>query len=277
MKNLFKMKEDNKEKDQGELLSAIPKSSIINNKNITTLKQKEKQESSLFSEIIDNNKEVEKKQSTVENQHAPNPKETVVKEVSLESKELSNTTEPTIEAKVYEITCMAIAPNGQKKEAIIYTYNVPTIVPDTPSLLIIKTPFGRHDFSEIIFGQKKIEVSCREEIEGNEIIADITCGLLIKYIPEEDWMLRGFEETQVLFEKAVLNAYRSVSQTMSPLAFSNSTQGGAKVVKQQIRKINSQEELYSYNDEMIRPGNIPINRGIIWPEAPGEGMQIIPG
>lgn len=107
----------------------------------------------------------------------------------------------------YELTTV----NGKGEEVLIYT-KVPPVI-DT-NKISLSSVFFKHDFIEIVLKKKKVQVACRgKELESLEL--DISTSILLKAIQPQDWMIRGFEETKVLFDQAVLHAYRLVNEEIA--------------------------------------------------------------
>ena len=178
------MSKNNQEIDRGELKSVAPKNTVTKIVSKPTPKN-EVEEPSLFSNILEGDEKAEKMEETIKAQYATIPKKPVIKEEDIEEtpQPVVKIEEPLV-CKVYEITCMTVNMAGEKKEAIVYSYHIPTVVQDTPELMVSQAPFGKHNFREVVFGKKLIEVACREEVEEQQLVADITNGILIKFIPE---------------------------------------------------------------------------------------------
>lgn len=165
-------------------------------------------------------------------------------EMSVESAPLENTPPTTI---VYELTFQ----NGET-EMLIYTKTLP-VFSDMYQLDIVDA-FGRTPLREIVLGRKEIKTSCFTPLKQTQMSIDLRGGLLMKVIPEQDWMNRSYDETKKLFDEAVLKAYRD-------LAAQGITTPQTTAPKQKQQRQAPQQQEQERDD--YRPGNIPVQRGQI--------------
>ncbi len=164
-------------------------------------------------------------------------------EMSVTNTPLENTPPTTI---VYELTFQS-----GDVEVLIYTKTLP-VFSDLYQLDIVDA-FGRTPLREIVLGRKEIKTSCFTPLKQTQMSIDLRGGLLMKVIPEQDWMNRSYDETKKLFDEAVLKAYRD-------LAAQGITTPAASKQKGQQRQAPPQQE---QERDDYRPGNIPVQRGQI--------------
>ena len=153
------------------------------------------------------------------------------------------------ETIVYELTYME-----ENQEKVIYTKDLPSF--SEKYLLNVGNAFGRSNLKEIVLGRKEIKTSCNNPLSNTELIIDMRGGLLIKVVPEQEWMNRGYDETKKLFDETVLKAYRdlAVQGITAPAA--------TQPVKQNAQR--RQAPLPAPDNENNFPvGNIPVGRAPI--------------
>jgi hypothetical protein len=154
------------------------------------------------------------------------------------------------ETIVYELTYMY-----DTEERIIYTKDLPLFL--EKHLLSVTNAFGCSNLREVVLGRKEIKTSCNNPLSNPELVIDMRSGLLIKVVPDQDWMNRGYDETKKLFDETVLKAYRDLAaQGITSASGTPSTEVGKQGKKK--APIQSPE-----NEEDFPVGNIPVGRGPI--------------
>jgi hypothetical protein len=155
---------------------------------------------------------------------------------------------------VYEVTYVE-----EGEEQLVYTKEIPTFLDKYQ--LEVTNAFGRIPLKEIILGRKKIETSCFNPLEETEFTIDLRGGLLLKVIPEQEWMNRSYSETKKSFDEAVLKAYRDLAAqgiTSAPVPTPIPQQPAQK------GKRPPQQQAQQPADDYYPEGNIPVQgRGSI--------------
>lgn len=95
-----------------------------------------------------------------------------------------------------------------KVERTVYTKALPVFQNDPNGIKIVEF-FGRLDLTENVLNKNLVSYSCLLTLPETEKIIDISKGVFIKNISQQLWMLRNEQETNILFNAAVLEVYRT--------------------------------------------------------------------
>lgn len=154
-----------------------------------------------------------------------------------------------VKKTVYELTYI----NDTLLEVTLYSYKAPTYANSTS--LLLTDFFGKEELYENVLGLSEVKSSCKVEYDQEEVLVNLTKGVVIKSIDEEAWMSLDYVSTKKLFDDAVLRAYRQASAVKT---------GQVPVKTQQQRRTSSipiqpaQDQMM--DNEQFPVGNIPVNR-----------------
>lgn len=154
-----------------------------------------------------------------------------------------------VKKTVYELTYI----NDTSLEVTLYSYKAPIYANATT--LSLTEFFGKELLYENVLGLSEVKSSCKVEYDQEEVLINLTKGVVIKSIDEEAWMSLDYVSTKKLFDDAVLQAYRQASAIKT----------GHVPVKTQQQRRTSSTPIQPVQDQMMDNeqfplGNIPVNR-----------------
>lgn len=172
---------------------------------------------------------------------------------------------------VFEITYLEDV--ASQKSAIAYTKVEPSF--SLNGSVSINEAFGCLILKETVLGKEVVERKCRKPLEKDEFIVDCKSGILVKAVEPQPWMSQAEIETKADFDRAVLETFRIVQETVKKELHEQvirQAQIQAELEKQATLQhnnshINNNAPVHNptYNlrpsDEGYNPNNDPSRRG----------------
>lgn len=173
-------------------------------------------------------------------------------EVNIPEVEMEIVTEKEITSELqeyWEIVYM----NG-KQEVTLYTKIQPTLL---ATELVVDNAFSKLELKEVVLNKKVVSYSCLKKLDDSpEIKIPLNKGLLIKVLSEQPWMLRDEFSTTMIFNTAVLDAYRELTAQLSiPATPIQQTQQSVQQNQPSIDVSQNQNAV-----PLTVPGNINTNQ-----------------